>query len=54
VNSPQRRRKLDETRTAHFRLNGYALALDRDTGDIVWSNNQMKSGYATFLLDGDR
>ena len=35
-------------------LNGYALALDRDSGDIVWSNNQMKSGYVTLLLDGDR
>ena len=35
-------------------LNGYALALDRDTGELVWSNSEMKSGYVTFLLDGDR
>lgn len=35
-------------------LNGYAMALDRDTGDIVWSNSEMKSGYVTLLLDGDR
>ena len=35
-------------------LNGYALALDRDRGEIVWSNNQMHSGYVTLLLDGDR
>jgi outer membrane protein assembly factor BamB len=35
-------------------LNGYALALDRDTGQIVWSNSQMKSGYVSLLLDGDR
>lgn len=35
-------------------LNGYALALDRDTGEIVWTNNKMKSGYVTLLLDGDR
>jgi outer membrane protein assembly factor BamB len=35
-------------------LNGYALALDRDSGEIVWSNDQMKSGYVTLLLDGDR
>jgi hypothetical protein len=35
-------------------LNGYALALDRDTGDIVWSNNQMRSGYVSLLIDGDR
>jgi outer membrane protein assembly factor BamB len=35
-------------------LNGYALALDRDTGEMVWSNSQMKSGYVTMLLDGDR
>ena len=35
-------------------LNGYAAALDRDTGELVWSNNQMRSGYVTLLLDGDR
>jgi outer membrane protein assembly factor BamB len=35
-------------------LNGYALALNRDTGEIVWSNKEMKSGYVTLLLDGDR
>lgn len=35
-------------------LNGYALALDRATGEIVWSNSEMKSGYVTLLLDGDR
>src|SRR5437763_16185887 len=35
-------------------LNGYALALDRETGDIVWYNDQMKSGYVSLLLDGDR
>jgi outer membrane protein assembly factor BamB len=35
-------------------LNGYAVALDRETGDIVWSNDQMKSGYVTLLVDGDR
>ena len=35
-------------------FNGYALALDRDTGEVVWSNNHMKSGYVALLLDGDR
>lgn len=35
-------------------LNGYALALNRTSGEIVWSNDQMKSGYVTLLLDGDR
>lgn len=35
-------------------LNGYAVALDRDTGAIVWSNNEMHSGYVALLLDGDR
>jgi outer membrane protein assembly factor BamB len=35
-------------------LNGYVVALDRDTGGIVWSNNELKSGYVTLLLDGDR
>ena len=34
-------------------LNGYALALHRDTGEIVWSNNELKSGYVTMLLDGE-
>jgi outer membrane protein assembly factor BamB len=35
-------------------FNGYAVALNRDTGEIVWSNNQMKNGHVTFLLDEDR
>lgn len=35
-------------------LNGYALALDRDTGEIVWSNDKLESGPVTLLLDGDR
>ena len=35
-------------------FNGYALALDRDSGEIVWSNNRMHSGYVTLVLDGDR
>lgn len=35
-------------------FNGYAVALDRDSGEIVWSNNDMKRGYVTLLLDGDR
>jgi outer membrane protein assembly factor BamB len=35
-------------------LNGYAVALDRDSGEIVWSNDKMHSGYVTLLLDGDR
>jgi outer membrane protein assembly factor BamB len=35
-------------------LNGYALALHRDTGEIIWANSDMKSGYVSLLLDGDR
>ena len=35
-------------------LRGYVLALHRDTGEIVWDNSQLKSGYTTLLLDGDR
>lgn len=35
-------------------LNGYAVALHRDTGKIIWSNNEMHSGFVTLLLDGDR
>jgi outer membrane protein assembly factor BamB len=35
-------------------LNGYALALNRDTGEIVWSNDKLESGHVSLLLDGDR
>ena len=35
-------------------LNGWAPALDRDSGQVVWSNDQMKSGDVSLLLDGDR
>jgi outer membrane protein assembly factor BamB len=35
-------------------LNGYAVALDRETGQVVWSNDRMRGGYVTLLLDGDR
>jgi outer membrane protein assembly factor BamB len=35
-------------------FNGYVVALDRDTGEIVWSQNNMHRGYVTLLLDGDR
>jgi outer membrane protein assembly factor BamB len=35
-------------------LRGYVVALDRETGEIVWSNDKLKSGYTTLLLDGDR
>lgn len=35
-------------------LNGYVLALHRDSGEIVWSNEKLKGGYVTLLLDGDR
>ena len=35
-------------------FNGYAVALNRETGEIVWSNNGLKSGHVTFLLDEDR
>lgn len=35
-------------------LNGYVVALDRENGEIVWSNDQMKSGYVTILVDDDR
>jgi outer membrane protein assembly factor BamB len=35
-------------------LRGYVVALDRDTGEVVWSNDKLNSGYTTLLLDGDR
>jgi outer membrane protein assembly factor BamB len=35
-------------------LRGYVLALNRDTGEIVWDCSELKSGYTTLLLDGDR
>ena len=35
-------------------LNGYVLALHRETGEIVWSNPKLHRGYVTLMLDGDR
>ena len=35
-------------------LNGYVVALHRETGEIVWSNDQLKSGYVSILVDDDR
>jgi outer membrane protein assembly factor BamB len=35
-------------------LNGWVAALDRDSGEIVWKCSELKSGYTTLLLDGDR
>jgi outer membrane protein assembly factor BamB len=33
---------------------GYALALDRDSGEVVWCNSKLHNGYVSMLLDGDR
>ena len=35
-------------------LNGRVAALNRYTGEIVWSNRQLRSGRVSILLDGDR
>jgi outer membrane protein assembly factor BamB len=35
-------------------INGWVSALDRDTGEVVWTCSDLKSGYTTLLLDGDR
>ena len=35
-------------------LNGYVVALHRDSGEIVWSNKELHRGMVTLLLDGDR
>ncbi len=36
-------------------LNGYILALQRDTGDILWQwETQTWKGYVTLLVDRDR
>ena len=35
-------------------LNGYVVALHRETGEIIWKNSELHSGYVTLLLDGDR
>jgi outer membrane protein assembly factor BamB len=35
-------------------LNGWVAALDRDSGEIIWYNSELNSGYTTLLLDGDR
>ncbi len=49
-----RRRSRSVDQLIFVGLRGYAVALDRETGEIVWSNNEMKSGYVSLLLDGDR
>lgn len=28
--------------------------IDRDTGEVVWNNSKLHSGYVSMLLDGDR
>ncbi len=48
------RRPRDVDQLIFVGLRGYAVALDRETGEIVWSNNEMHSGYVSLLLDGDR
>jgi len=35
-------------------LNGWVTAIDRDSGEVVWYCSELKSGYTTLLLDGDR
>jgi outer membrane protein assembly factor BamB len=35
-------------------LRGYVIALDRDTGEIIWDNSELDSGPVSLLLDGDR
>jgi hypothetical protein len=35
-------------------LNGYVVALDRDTGEMVWNCSKLNSGPVSLLLDGDR
>jgi outer membrane protein assembly factor BamB len=35
-------------------LNGWVVAVDRDSGEVVWKCSELKSGYTTLLLDGDR
>ena len=31
-------------------LNGYVAALHRETGELIWTNDQLRSGYVTLLL----
>lgn len=35
-------------------LRGYVIALDRDTGEKVWDCSELKSGFTSLMLDGDR
>jgi outer membrane protein assembly factor BamB len=35
-------------------LRGYVIALDRDTGRMIWDCSELKSGDTSLLLDGDR
>ena len=34
-------------------LNGYVLALDRETEAIVWPNDKLEGGYMTLLPNDD-
>jgi outer membrane protein assembly factor BamB len=43
---------LDDLIFVGFR--GYVMALHRDTGEIVWCNSKLHSGYVSMLLDDDR
>ena len=35
-------------------FNGRAVALDRNTGEVVWCNADMHRGYVSLLLEGER
>jgi outer membrane protein assembly factor BamB len=34
-------------------LNGHVVAMDRRSGEIVWSKVHLEGGYLSLLLDGD-
>ncbi len=35
-------------------FNGSVIAVNRDSGDVVWNNSNIRKGYMSLLLDGDR
>lgn len=35
-------------------FNKYVIALDRDSGEIVWQQQLSHTGYVSLMLDGDR
>jgi outer membrane protein assembly factor BamB len=40
--------------TVYVGIKGYALALNRETGETLWTTNLAGADFVSLLLDGDR